>query len=113
LSDLRVKIRKYLGVSVSETGRVACKAAFCDEIGQQPDSSQSPRTVLAKAGNDSRDSYWFANDEIVERLPTAHCQERVMSCHFDGPSAPRGHFKTRVHATIDPLADLVGADRAI
>src|SRR5229473_1921709 len=113
LCNLRVKIGDDFGIGVRKTRGIAGQTALRDEVSKQPDPPKSPRGVLTKTVDDSRDSNRLADDHVVQWLPATYCQKRVVTRDFDRSTAARRHLETGLDTAIDPLADLVRPDRTI
>jgi hypothetical protein len=96
-------------IDIGEIGRPLRQSAIPNEISKQPSALWINR-FFAEDG----DLTWYgdgvADDQIVERLPSADGQERMVSGHFNTPTGLSRHRETGLNATVNPIRNMTPLD---
>src|SRR5207245_9982905 len=100
--NLLDEVARQLRIGIRETWCPPSKAAFSDEVTEQPDLTQLEGLVGAEAAQYPGDRDAVTDDDVMQRLPATCGQEWMVACHLAGPSATGCDLEARLDAAVDP-----------
>src|SRR5439155_23195687 len=89
------------------------EAAFSNVVRHKPHFAERHRAVKAEAVHDPRNRDLLPHNDVVERLPTADSQERVVTSDLNSATRARCDFEARLNPAVNPRGDIDWLDAAI
>src|SRR5215467_3948801 len=76
-----------------------------NQVAEEPNVFNWPTLVMAKGWHATGDGDACADGEVVQRRPSIHGEERMVTGDFDAASCPRAHTIDGLYTAVDPVRD--------